>query len=71
VDTNVFISGLFTDRLTADPTDNKFLACALEGQADYIVSRDPHLLNLKHFHGIQIVEVPTFVGRVRRRKNKQ
>lgn len=41
-----------TDRLTTDPTDNKFLACALEGQADFIVSRDPHLLNLKHFHTI-------------------
>ena len=54
-----------TDRLTADPTDNKFLGCALEGRADYIVSRDPHLLNLKHFHGIQIVEVPTFVRQVR------
>jgi uncharacterized protein len=50
-----------TARLTADPTDNKFLACALEGQADYIVSRDPHLLNLKHFHAMQIVEPPAFV----------
>ena len=54
-----------TDRLTIDPTDNKFLACALEGQADYVVSRDPHLLNLKHFHTIQIVEVPAFVHTVR------
>jgi putative PIN family toxin of toxin-antitoxin system len=54
-----------TDRLTTDPTDNKFLACALEGQADYVVSRDPHLLNLKHFHTIQIVEVPAFVRAVR------
>ena len=54
-----------TDRLTVDPTDNKFLACALEGQADYVVSRDPHLLNLKHFHAIQIVDVPAFVRAVR------
>jgi len=37
-----------TDRIADDPTDNKFLACALEGKADYIVSRDPHLRNLKH-----------------------
>ena len=56
-----------TDRITTDPTDNKFLACALEGQADYIVSRDPHLLNLKHFHTIQIVDVPAFVRAVRQR----
>jgi len=61
-----------TDRLTTDPTDNKFLAAALEGQADYIVSRDPHLLNLKHFHTIQIVEVPAFVRAVRlARKNTE
>lgn len=54
-----------TDRLTVDPTDNKFLAAALEGQADYVVSRDPHLLNLKHFHAIQIVEPPAFLKAVR------
>jgi putative PIN family toxin of toxin-antitoxin system len=36
-----------TDRITDDPTDNKFLACALESSADYIVSGDNHLLSLK------------------------
>lgn len=50
-----------TDRLTADPTDNKFLACALEGRADYIISADSHLRALKHFHGIQIVDAATFI----------
>jgi uncharacterized protein len=34
------------DRITEDPADNMFLACALEAGADYIVSRDPHLRNL-------------------------
>jgi len=53
-----------TDRITDDPTDNKFLACALEKKADYIVSRDPHLRNIKHFHGIQIVDVTTFIEKV-------
>jgi uncharacterized protein len=52
-----------TDRITDDPTDNKFLACALEKKADYIVSRDPHLRNLKHYHGIQIVDATTFIGK--------
>lgn len=54
-----------TDRITDDPTDNKFLACALEKKADYIVSRDPHLRNLKHFHGIQIVDATTFIRKVK------
>ena len=60
-----------TDRLTMDPTDNKFLAAALEGQADYIVSRDPHLLTLKHFHTIQIVEPPAFVRAVRQQQRNR
>lgn len=41
--------------ITADPDDNKFLACALDGHADAIVSGDRHLLTLKHFKGISIL----------------
>lgn len=57
-----------TDKITDDPSDNKFLACALEGKADYIVSRDPHLRNLKQFHGIKIIDVTRFLERVKRGK---
>ena len=53
-----------TDRIIDDPTDNKFLACALEGRADYILSRDPHLRNLKHYQGIQIIDATTFVKKM-------
>lgn len=53
-----------TDKITEDPTDNKFLACALEADADYIVSGDNHLLALKHFHRIQIVDAKTFVEKI-------
>ena len=53
-----------TDKIDTDPTDNKFLACALEVKADYIVSGDNHLLELKHFHGIQIVDAKAFVEKV-------
>lgn len=52
-------------KITDDPTDNKFLACAFEKKADYIVSRDPHLRNLKHFHGIQIIDATTFIEKVK------
>lgn len=38
-----------------DPSDNMFLAAALQGGADYIVSNDRHLLHLKEFQGIPIV----------------
>jgi putative PIN family toxin of toxin-antitoxin system len=38
-----------------DPGDNKFLDCAVAGKADYIVSGDQHLLELKDYKGIKIV----------------
>ena len=34
-----------------DPADNKFLQCAVQAKADYIISGDKHLLNLKEFRG--------------------
>lgn len=53
-----------TDKIISDPDDNKFLACALEIKADYIVSGDNHLLSLKHFHGIQIVDAAAFIKKI-------
>jgi predicted nucleic acid-binding protein len=43
-----------------------FLVCAMEVKADFIVSRDPHLRNLKQFQGIRIIDVKTFIDRVRK-----
>lgn len=61
-----FTEGRITVRkIKEDPSDDMFLACALEGNADYIVSRDPHLRNLKRFQGIEIVDVKTFLVEVR------
>ena len=40
--------------IAEDPSDNKFLACAVDGRADWIVSGDQHLLRLKRFRDIQI-----------------
>jgi putative PIN family toxin of toxin-antitoxin system len=44
-----------------DPADNKFISCAIEVEADYIISGDEHLLNLKHYKGIQIVNAFSFL----------
>lgn len=43
----------------------------MEAKADYIVSRDPHLRNLKHFHNIKIIDVKTFVEKVRKAKEQK
>ena len=50
--------------ITDDPKDDMFIACAMEGEASFIVSRDPHLRNVKHFQGIQIIDTSTFVDKV-------
>lgn len=48
-------------KVSKDPKDNMFIACALEGEADYIISGDDHLLRLKHYREIQIVDAPGFL----------
>ncbi len=58
-------------KIKDDPTDDKFLACGLEATADYIVSRDPHLRNLKHFHGIKIIDVKEFMEQIEKRREKK
>ncbi len=44
-----------------DPSDNKFLECAVEGGADFIISGDKHLKNLKSYQGIKIVDPAEFM----------
>lgn len=44
-----------------DPDDDKFIIAALEGRAEYIVSGDQHLLQLKKYEGIKIVSPKEFV----------
>ena len=38
-----------------DPSDNKYLSCAINAKADFIVSGDVHLLNLGEYGGTQII----------------
>ncbi len=47
--------------IAEDPDDNKFLACAQEGKADYLVSGDDHLLALKVYEGTRIISPTAFL----------
>jgi len=38
-----------------DPDDDKVLECAVNGKADFIVSGDRHLLEMREYRGIKIV----------------
>lgn len=44
-----------------DPDDNKFLSCAISAKADFIVSGDKHLLKVKSFQGIPILNPKQFL----------
>jgi len=46
--------------VTADPTDDRILECAVDGKADLIVSNDHHLLDLRSYGDIPIVAGPDF-----------
>jgi putative PIN family toxin of toxin-antitoxin system len=47
-----------------DPEDNMVLECAIEGEAQYIVSGDKHLLELKEYRGIRIIRAADFLNLV-------
>lgn len=47
--------------IKGDPSDNRVLECALQAKVDYIVSGDKHLLNLRNFGGIKIVNPAKFL----------
>ena len=51
--------------ITKDPSDNLILECAVEGKADYIITGDRHLLELKEFRGITILTPKQFLDLVK------
>ncbi|MBF0565175.1 MAG: hypothetical protein HQK89_08030 [Nitrospirae bacterium] len=54
---------LTLDVIINDPSDNKYLACALEGGSDFIISGDSHLTDLKVFQGVEILKPEEFLYR--------
>lgn len=46
----------------ADEPDNRILECAVESEADIIVTGDRHLLKLKKYKGIPVVRLRDFLG---------
>lgn len=50
--------------ISQDPSDNKFLELAQAGSADFILSGNKHILDLKDFRGIQIMTPAEFISLV-------
>ncbi len=58
----VMVPGLLSvSAVIDDPSDDVYLACAVEGSADFIISGDRHLTDLKTFRGIPIVNPASFL----------
>lgn len=55
------------DIIKEDPDDNKFLACAKAGNANYIVTSDIHLLSLGRFGDVEIVTPKAFLQGISRK----
>jgi len=56
-----------TDRIAeieADPDDDRVLEAAFDGEAEWIVSGDRHLLDLKRWRGIRVVRAAAFLDEV-------
>ncbi len=61
ITTELFFPAPLTEKVCDDADDDKFIACALAGKANLIVSGDKHLLKVKNYRGIEIVSPRLFV----------
>ena len=49
------------DLVKADPDDNKIIECAIDGNVDFLITKDRHLLDLKKYKGIKIIKPEEFL----------
>lgn len=48
-----------------DPADKKFVECAVEANADYIISLDAHILDIIEYNGIPTVRPVAFLHQIK------
>ena len=58
------VSGTVRQQVCRDPDDDAILACAVEGQARYLVTGDHDLLVLKDHRGIRILTARHYLERL-------
>ncbi len=49
------------DIVPDDPSDNKFIECAIDGNVGYVISGDRHLLNIGTYRGVKILKAKDFL----------
>lgn len=60
VHAEIIQSSNLPEQVCEDPDDDKFLACALSGKVEIIVSGDKHLLHLDGYKGLSIIKPRKF-----------
>jgi putative PIN family toxin of toxin-antitoxin system len=53
-------------RLSADPDDDEYIACAIAGRATFLVTGDPDLLTIRQHEGVRIVTPRSFLDVIAR-----
>ena len=50
------------DVVSDDETDNRYVECAVSGDAQYIISGDPHLLGVGEYQNIRCISPNDFIA---------
>ena len=58
---NKIVSKRQVNNGSRDKTDNKYIECAITANADYIISGDMHLLELKEYKNVKIVTAKDYL----------
>jgi putative PIN family toxin of toxin-antitoxin system len=56
--------------IVEDPSDNRYLECAVEGIAEYVVTGDQYLLRLGKYQKIRILTPKDFLGVLSLRRDR-
>lgn len=57
-------STTLAEAVCTDPTDDMFLACALAGESQVVVSGDKALLRTSGYHGVEVLTPRAFLSRI-------
>ena len=63
----IFLTNAQNNIIKDHPADDKFLACAFASGARYIISGDQHLLKLKKFQSISILNPRQFLNQIKKK----
>lgn len=60
-DTELVMGKLILTGVCRDPKDDHFIACAVEGQANYLVTGDKDLLDIERYQTVNMIKAYEFV----------